>query len=205
MVNPTIIPTHLGDWKLQLKACLNLTGACTIGPIGIITVLNPCLETNINGGYIGTVMQAPILGTDQLNLKAEMGPDMWPFFDTVDMAFPALAYNCGMIKYIILDTAKRPLPQPPIVTLSGDILTFTPRLDDPVGEIPLILRAYMVDYNNIYIDRGFFVKVTACQATLSVSNSLNLPNKSIVWGDPVLPYSISSLFSAYVQTPNCGY
>jgi len=64
MVNPTIIPTHLGDWKLQLKACLNLTGACTIGPIGIITVLNPCLETNINGGYIGTVMQAPILGTD---------------------------------------------------------------------------------------------------------------------------------------------
>jgi|FrelakmetLWP11LW_1041352.scaffolds.fasta_scaffold416716_2 hypothetical protein len=56
MVNPTIIPTHLGVWKLQLKACLNLTGACVLGPIGTITVLNPCLDTNINAGYIGTIM-----------------------------------------------------------------------------------------------------------------------------------------------------
>ena len=63
----------------------------------------------------------------------------------------------------------------------------------------------MADYPNIYIDRGFIVQVTACQATLSVSSSLSIPNKSIVWGDPALPYSISSLFGAYIQTPNCGY
>lgn len=131
-VYPDTIPTHLGDWFLQIKACLTLTGECKVGPQGKITILNPCLDTRVMGGFINYQMTAPILGTDSMNLAIEMG-NQWPFYDTVDNTFPTFAYNCGQILYTILDSAQQPLPQPPIVTRNGDIMTFTPKINDPVG------------------------------------------------------------------------
>ena len=199
-----MIPTHLGDWNVQLKACLTLTGECKTGPIGVTRILNPCLDTNINAGYINYMMTAPILGNDSLNLNVEMG-SLWPFTDTVDTTFPNFNYNCGQILYVILDSSKNPIPLPTIVTRTGDIITLTPRINDPIGDISLILRGYMNDYPGIFIDRDFVVRVTPCEATLTVSNLLNIPDKSVVWGDNALPYDIGSVFGAYIQTPACGY
>ena len=101
-VYPTMIPTHLGDWNLQIKACLILTGECKVGPQGKITILNPCLDTRVIGGSINYKMTAPILGNDSLNLVTEMGNE-WPFYDTIDQTFPTYSYNCGQILYVILD------------------------------------------------------------------------------------------------------
>lgn len=85
-------------------------------------------------------------------------------------------------------------------------MVLTPRINDPIGEITLTLRGYMAGYDGIYLDRDFVVEVTACQASLVVSNLLNVPDKSITWGDDALPYDIGVVFSGgYVQTPACNY
>jgi len=86
-VDPTLIPTHVGTWKVQLKACLVLTGACEIGPESNIIVEDPCPSTNIMGGEITYIMTAPQEGVDSLNLLTHMAPGTWPFYDTVDDQF----------------------------------------------------------------------------------------------------------------------
>ena len=42
-VDPYILPYHLGTWDVQIQACLILTGDCRVGPIGTVTISDPCL------------------------------------------------------------------------------------------------------------------------------------------------------------------
>lgn len=85
-VNPTLIPAHVGEWNIQIKACLDLTGLCQVGPISTITVINPCFSTQISGGLISKTMTAPRLGSDGLSLFDQMGAG-WPFADSVDVSY----------------------------------------------------------------------------------------------------------------------
>ena len=56
----------------------------------------------------------------------------------------------------------------------------------------------MADYPAIFIDIDFVVRVTPCEASLTVSNLLNIPDRLIVWGDNALPVDIGSIFGAFI-------
>jgi len=199
MIDPQIIPTHIGPWDIQIESCLSLTGVCKLGPISRINVLNPCVDSEIKVAPITTILEAPILGTNALSLINEMGP-AWPFYDTVDLAYPQVQ-NCGRIVYEILDMDGNTLPQPPIVYLDGDVLVMQPHVDDPIDIIPLKLRASLADYQfvPIYQDVDFAVKVLPCQARIDSSQVyLSLSNTGIKWGDEAVNYYVGELFNMYV-------
>lgn len=148
-IEPTLIPTHVGPWDVRLTACLELNNRCQTGPIGRITVTNPCLASEIVTAPINTIMRAPRLKFNDLSLYAEMGA-AWPFSDSVDNKY-AQIQNCGRILYDVLDVNGNALPGPPIVYLQNDVLFFQPQLSDPIATIPLILRAYLADYQFVPI------------------------------------------------------
>ena len=203
-INPTEIPAHVGEWNIQIKACLDLTGLCQNGPISTITVINPCFSTQISGGLISYTMTAPRLGSDGLSLFDHMGAG-WPFADSVDVTYSQFQ-NCGMIDYVILDSAGNPLPSPPIVSFQGDNLVFTPQLNDPLGPIDLILRGYLVSYfpDVAPLDIPFQAVVTACDAQIDVTE-VRVSDKEITWGDVALPYNIQESLNQYSQSPACQY
>lgn len=128
LIDPTSIDNHVSIWEVQIRACLVLTGECKIGPVGAITVINPCLSTNIIGGQITNIMTAPELGADQLNLTNEMttitGDILWPFFDSVDATFAGFQ-ECGSINYLLLDTDLNEVQFGP-VSRQGNMLYFQP-------------------------------------------------------------------------------
>ena len=195
LINPTSIDNHVSIWDVQIRACLVLTGECKLGPVGSITVINPCLSTNIIGGEINSIMSAPELGSDNLNLSLEMttvtGDILWPFFDSVDANFAGFQ-ECGSINYVLLDTSFTEVVGP--VTRQGNMLYFSPPLGYPLGYTNFILRGYLARYSNIFLDVPFQVEVLACSTTIDPTN-VYVENKIITWGNPALPYSIGNIFS----------
>ena len=70
-----------------------------------VGVEDPCLRTQIVPGDITTVMTAPIMGGDSLNLVTELGP-AWPWSDTIDNDVPDTIATgvCGPLTYFVVTT-----------------------------------------------------------------------------------------------------
>ena len=203
-VDPYILPTHVGQWDVQLKACLILTGECRIGPIGTISISDPCGSTEIVAGPIDTVLAAAPFKRAWIDMNVEMGV-LWPFSDTIDQKYPEVQ-NCGPIFYKLLDDlGKAVLPGSYLsLDLDTNVLAIEPTLYDRVGPAQYLLHAYMADYPEIFVDVPFEVSVLACTAVVDPSLVV-VSDKAVVWGDLALPYSIGPVMAQYQQKPNCGY
>ena len=152
----------MGQWDIQLKACLILTGACQIGPVGTVSISDPCVATEIIPGQINTVLRSSAFQRAWVDLKVEMG-SAYPFSDTIDRKYPEVD-NCGPIFYKLLDSMGQTVLNGGLLSLNinTDILAAEPTLYDRLGLFQYYLHAYMADYPNIFVDVPFEVEVTAC-------------------------------------------
>lgn len=174
-----------------------------------VSVVDPCLNTQIIPGDIVTVMQAPILGGDSLNLFTELGI-AWPWTDTVDQDVPdSIAIGvCGPLEYFVV--TNTPLPQPTnLVSLVGDTLYFNPTYEHEPGNrmVPLLLGARLTAYPMIPVAYDAFnVFIQDCNTEIIANDVVNaLQTQYIDWYAAPQPYFSSSALGLYAMTFDCEY
>lgn len=106
-----------------------------------ITVEDPCLTTEIVSYGFDYQMTQPQLQTETLSLgfqiTLENGQNTWGWATQLDLDTPDSPYGtnlCGPIVYKV--RTNESIPQvTDLVTLSNEVLTFAPQLDDPAGTV----------------------------------------------------------------------
>ena len=175
-----------------------------------MSVSDPCLDAVIVVSDITSIMQAPILGThelDSLNLYSELAP-YWPWIDSVTMQANYLPDLCGPIEYFITDAAFAPTD---LVVFSDDMSTLhlQPTLAHAPGGrmVDLKLVARLRDYPEVQIGYDSFkVYIMDCQASIDPTLVMaNLQKQPINWGASPVPYDISNVLDMYGQSPSCQY
>lgn len=74
-------------------------------------------------------------------------------------------FLCGPIEYKIMTDESIP-QETDLVTMSGDVLTFAPQLDDQLGPQNLVLIGFLPNYSGVVQAEVFTVIVEACIADL---------------------------------------
>ena len=168
-------PSAPGTIVVVFEACttITLTGETNCDTSGTLTINihDPCPDAIIAVSDIKSIMQAPILGShelDSLNLFSELGAQ-WPWSDSVTIAADSNVGLCGPLEYFITNASFAPTD---LVLFSEDMSTLLlrPTLDDAPGGrmVDLKLVARLRDYPQVEIGYDSFkVFIMDCQATIN--------------------------------------
>ena len=202
---------NVGEYTLQITSCQRygngISEACVDGAPFTITVVDPCWSTEIVSAIFPDVMQRPRLQTQGLNLRDSIAFGRWEWQVQVDIDTQGKygEFLCGPIEYVIMTDEQVP-QNTDLVTKSGDVLTFAPMLDDPIGPNYLLLIGYLPNFSGIEKREQFVVIVDPCEADI-----IPFPAQQLLtdiereWSSSPFPYSIEDAINAFVQVPACNY
>jgi len=186
--------SNLGDYTLKITACFTLssnngdstftgTDLCADSAPFVVSIVNPCETTTIEGEIFTDVMREPQLQTETLDLSARVPSGGWEWTTAVDSA-TAGSYGdnmCGLITYQVLEeTSPGTYEAQNLVSKAGDILTFAPDLTHTPGPYNMVLVGTLASYPSVTYVKQFTVIVDDCEATISTAG-VTIPNMVNTW------------------------
>lgn len=140
---------------------------CVPGAPFYINVVDPCPSTEIVSAIFPDIMSQPRLRTETLNLRDRIAIGKWEWKNSLDISTEGKygALLCGPIEYTIMTDESVPQTTD-IVSISGDVLTFSPMLYHPIGFVNLLLVGRLQAYNDVVKSEPFQVEVTPCIADI---------------------------------------
>jgi hypothetical protein len=140
---------------------------CEDGQPFLVTIVDPCFNTEILADIFVDQMARPQLQSAELNLRDQIPFGRWPWQIQLDIDTDPVYGStlCGNMIYKIM--TDEPVPQDTnLVTKDGDWLTFAPDLSYSPNTYDLILVAYLEQYGMINAKKAFSVVVLPCEADL---------------------------------------
>jgi len=154
---------NVGDYELVLRSCVAVsdTNVCVLSTPWIVNIYDPCTTTTIGAYGWNRILQAPLLGTNQLDFAAQiiLEGGVFPWTTSLDdITEDSIGTDlCGNIIYTITAKSYTESLNQPLIMQSGTSITLQPSFEFTTGLYELTLTGRLQLYPSVFKSVDFTV------------------------------------------------